>query len=84
MASLRSFFRAIRAATLPTAWALPAAAHACPDCPVALAVRASFFDQRFWGFFGVLLAPLLVACAMAGLAYRVGQPGRASTTGARR
>jgi hypothetical protein len=84
MATLRDLFRAILAASVLIAGALPAAASACPDCPVADAVRASFFDQRFWGFFGVLLAPLLIACAMAGLAYRVGRPRRASTMGARR
>jgi hypothetical protein len=84
MASLHAPFRALIAASVLVAWALPGAANACPDCLAAQAVRASFFDQRFWGFFGVLLAPLLVVCAVAGLAYRVGRPRRISTTGTHR
>jgi hypothetical protein len=73
--------RALFRASLLAVGALPATASACPDCPAAQAVRASFFDQRFWGFFGVLLTPLAIVCAMAGLAYRVGRPPRRSARG---
>jgi hypothetical protein len=73
--------RALLGASVLVACALPAAASACPDCPVAQAVRASLFDQRFWEFLAVLLTPLAIVCAMAGLAYRVGRPPRLSARG---
>jgi hypothetical protein len=78
---LQALFRAAVRAGVLAVVVLPAAVSACPDCPAAQAVRASFFDQRFWGYLAVLLVPLLISCALAGLAYRVGQPRAARARG---
>ena len=48
----------------------------CPDCILAQSVRASVFDEHFWGILALVASPLLILGTIAALLYRLGLDSR--------
>ena len=72
------YMRVLAAVALCSAWTLPTAVLACPDCAVGRAARESVFDEHFALNLLMLLSPLVLLTGIVVLLHRVdaAQPGR--------